>query len=186
VEHAGVGRELGSADARRKLDRDKKRRKRERIGELYKQLDQCLSPLGSRQRSLIEVLQDSCAAIRAMKDTSHDSHNSRPSGSGVKQETDSGPEHKSSGAGANFVTLDMRDVMMSTTQQGLLLVDENLIVLDANDKIECMVFGSAVRNSESSGKPLISLTGKALSELVHPADYQHVLRSPTFVSRNNL
>jgi hypothetical protein len=76
--------------------------------------------------------------------------------------------------------------MMSTTQQGLLLVDENLIVLDANDKIECMVFGSAVRNSESSGKPLISLTGKALSELVHPADYQHVLRSPTFVSRNNL
>jgi len=37
-----AGGEVGGLDARRKLDRDKKRRKRGRIGGLYKTLDSCL------------------------------------------------------------------------------------------------------------------------------------------------
>jgi len=56
---------VGSHEVRKKNDRDKKRRKRDRIGSLIKQLDACLGPPSNnnRIRSVNHVLRDAALAV---------------------------------------------------------------------------------------------------------------------------
>jgi hypothetical protein len=57
---------IGTLEVRKKNDRDKKRRKRGRIGNLVRELDNCLPPPScNRQRSINETLRDVVQAVKA-------------------------------------------------------------------------------------------------------------------------
>uniref|UniRef100_A0A7S0E4G0 Uncharacterized protein n=1 Tax=Hanusia phi TaxID=3032 RepID=A0A7S0E4G0_9CRYP len=153
-----------SLDIRKKNDRDKKRRKRGRIGDLLRKLDSCLSPLeGTRQRSINEVLRDAAAAVRESR--------------GVSKDKDETAQLKPGALPASVI----RDGLLSIKETGIAIIDNNFTILNANEALLNLIGASSDMaegcNSTTSTPGLSEdpkVTGSSLHQFIHHSDVHNL------------
>mmetsp|Transcript_7443 Transcript_7443/g.25400 ORF Transcript_7443/g.25400 Transcript_7443/m.25400 type:complete len:727 (-) Transcript_7443:65-2245(-) len=154
-----------SLDIRKKNDRDKKRRKRGRIGDLLRKLDSCLPPVeGTRQRSINEVLRDATEAVRQNR--------------GGAKEKDNYMFLKPGALPAGVI----RDGLLSIKETGIAIIDNNFTILNANEALLSLIgcsseetCDSAMHNSPANQQqPQVGVVGNSIHSFVHHSDVHYL------------
>lgn len=168
---------------RKKNDRDKKRRKRGRIGGLLRELDQCL-PSVPRPRSVNEVLAHAVNAIRE-----------RVQGTAVTADGEKSAGGAAAGAEGNAArqtvlgTSSIRDGLFSHKAAGVALLNSDLTILNGNRVMRNMIQSRDMpSNVDASvqGGPEDPLHGVNVRKFIHPGDAQQLLLAARHVCEVNL